>query len=192
MTVWATRADQVDLRAPNPHDLASSLAEVGRDRREGAARRRDDGRERHGRGSGSRQSADEAIEPQIGAKLAAVPPLEQGDPAPREREEGQPADIGPRRAGLRNLPPDHQEEIQLAGGPAGSGRREADPGRPLGRYQDGAHRGDDHAKQEDGCAQPEISGLAPMALEPPERWGQYDDLDGEQGQKERPKDPYRC
>src|SRR5664280_1973128 len=26
MTVWATRADQVDLRGPNPHDLARSLA----------------------------------------------------------------------------------------------------------------------------------------------------------------------
>src|SRR5664280_2316676 len=25
MTVWATRADQVDLRGPNPHDLARSL-----------------------------------------------------------------------------------------------------------------------------------------------------------------------
>src|SRR5664280_1601929 len=24
MTVWATRADQVDLRGPNPHDLARS------------------------------------------------------------------------------------------------------------------------------------------------------------------------
>ena len=27
MTVWATRADQVDLRGPNPHDLARSLAQ---------------------------------------------------------------------------------------------------------------------------------------------------------------------
>src|SRR5664280_2775344 len=27
MTVWAPRADQVDLRGPNPHDLARSLAQ---------------------------------------------------------------------------------------------------------------------------------------------------------------------
>src|SRR5664280_705919 len=27
MTVWATRADQVDLRGPNPHDLARSPVE---------------------------------------------------------------------------------------------------------------------------------------------------------------------
>src|SRR5664280_936041 len=27
MTVWATRADQVDLRGPNPHDLARSQTE---------------------------------------------------------------------------------------------------------------------------------------------------------------------
>src|SRR5664280_3387152 len=27
MTVWATRADQVDLRGPNPHDLARSPAQ---------------------------------------------------------------------------------------------------------------------------------------------------------------------
>src|SRR5664280_3182724 len=28
MTVWATRADQVDLRGPNPHDLARSLGKA--------------------------------------------------------------------------------------------------------------------------------------------------------------------
>src|SRR5450756_2309500 len=31
MTVWATRADQVDLRGPNPHDLARSLDVPGVD-----------------------------------------------------------------------------------------------------------------------------------------------------------------
>src|SRR5664280_2119769 len=37
MTVWATRADQVDLRGPNPHDLARSLLLPSRDGRPAVA-----------------------------------------------------------------------------------------------------------------------------------------------------------
>src|SRR5664279_3899031 len=74
MTVWATRADQVDLRGPNPHDLARSpmpsrwTFRLGRVDQEFTVERPCD--------AGSRkrsQPARRAAEASIEAKLVALP-----------------------------------------------------------------------------------------------------------------------
>src|SRR5664280_3686692 len=74
MTVWATRADQVDLRGPNPHDLARSPSFTQHD---GAPSSADVRRPKMIREAGGSGRSREHVQAQV--EVAAGEALDLGD-----------------------------------------------------------------------------------------------------------------